>query len=405
MKILLVSHWFPPMNLIGAVRPYWIARHLADSGHDVVVLRARSSNAPNNNPLNTDGFRVIDIPTHWAARLLEPNNNSNKINRIIKGIFRQLFFPDYFSGMKKLYLKSAIDLKNSGFQPEAVISSALPFSVHTAACSIAKKLKCNWVADNRDLWANSPYHRRPKLLRIIDLAYEAKILNNANLVTVIGKRMAESMKQIIKDKSKVHVVRNGADINNLSSSFIEEKNNCKNISFVYTGTLYGGVRDITPLLSSLADIDVDCNVDFYGAEKLCVDAYKSNFPNLNIAYYDAKPKKQIKEIQSGATFLVVALGNSDFEKGVLTGKFFEYAECRVPIIAICDEDSELADIIKEANIGIATREPTKIYHFITKHIAAGMVRLPPPPESLSRGYQMRIFEEILLALPKSKNSQ
>ncbi len=44
--------------------------------------------------------------------------------------------------------------------------------------------------------------------------------------------------------------------------------------------------------------------------------------------------------------------NSDFEKSVLTGKFFEYVEVRKPIIAVCDEDSELAQLVNQYGLAI-----------------------------------------------------
>src|SRR5438067_13642515 len=40
LKVLMVCHWFPPSNVIGAVRLGKLAKSLHDAGHDLRVLAA-----------------------------------------------------------------------------------------------------------------------------------------------------------------------------------------------------------------------------------------------------------------------------------------------------------------------------------------------------------------------------
>src|SRR5690606_20973504 len=116
---------------------------------------------------------------------------------------------------------------------------------------------------------------------------------------------------------------------------------------VYAGTLYGGFRDMSPLFEALSIIDGPVVFDFYGSERLVVEAYQKRYSKISFCVHEAVSKQKIKNIQRQADFLVVALGMSNFEKGVLTGKFFEYVGSRRPIIAICDEDSELALLVRK----------------------------------------------------------
>jgi len=41
MKVLIVSFWFPPANVVGAIRVGKLARYLDRHGYDVRVLTAK----------------------------------------------------------------------------------------------------------------------------------------------------------------------------------------------------------------------------------------------------------------------------------------------------------------------------------------------------------------------------
>ncbi|HGH3155636.1 TPA: hypothetical protein ACJKZX_003252, partial [Acinetobacter baumannii] len=100
------------------------------------------------------------------------------------------------------------------------------------------------------------------------------------------------------------------------------------------------------------------------------------------------PRDKILEIQNNAEYLIIALGKSAFEKGVLTGKFYEYIRARRPIIALCDEDGELAYLINKYHLGVATRDSKKIAKFILNN----KKQYTDVPHELTSNYQ---FENLL----------
>jgi len=58
MKILIIGFWFPPANVIGAVRPGKIVRYLDRHGHDVRVLTTGLGD-DRSLPLEIAGERVV----------------------------------------------------------------------------------------------------------------------------------------------------------------------------------------------------------------------------------------------------------------------------------------------------------------------------------------------------------
>lgn len=263
---------------------------------------------------------------------------------------------------------------------------ALPFTLHSVAKEIKDKYEnIKWIADNRDLWATTPYRKIPMFLRSIDKKFENKIFKNADLILVVTQHMKLMMEDYLP--YNIEVIRNGF-IEDSLGSHNEYKNS---YDFVYTGGLYGGLRDLTPLFKALSFIKSNKQIDFFGSDKPIVEGYIAQYPELKINFNDKLPRDEILKIQNSAEYLIIALGNSAFEKGVLTGKFYEYVRARKPIIALCDEDGELAYLINKYNLGIATRDYKKIGQFILNNKVVSIL----PPSELTSDFQFNVLEDLI----------
>jgi glycosyltransferase involved in cell wall biosynthesis len=400
MKILMISHWFPPANIIGAVRPYEMAKYLSEQGHNVTVVCGLDANFDNTYEVNLTNISVIRVKRNSLVSFLQPASNQSFVSRILKATIRYTLYPDSYNLLRKQYIKQTVAHIKCGFEPDVVISSALPFSSHMVAKKLAKIYNCPWVADNRDLWAISPYRKRFNWLRAIDIKFEASIMGGADAILVIGNKMKEELLCLrTLSPEKVFVIRNGADLNDDKQTKFNYKPSTENGSFniVYSGILYGGYRDPTPALNAMEMLQFNIKFDFYGSEESVVAGYQDNYKNIEINFHKKVSKFEIKSIQKNADILLLALGCSDFEKSVLTGKFFEYVESGRPIIAVCDEDSELAQLVSQYGLGIATRNTQKIKGFI-QSVVSGDFLTPKPPMELSRVVQFEKMEKIIKRL-------
>jgi hypothetical protein len=71
LKVLLVSAWFPPSNVIGAVRVGHFAKSLYETGHDVRVLAADKP-GDQSLPLGIPADRVDYVQAPQGGTLLDP---------------------------------------------------------------------------------------------------------------------------------------------------------------------------------------------------------------------------------------------------------------------------------------------------------------------------------------------
>ncbi|MFA3231032.1 glycosyltransferase [Acinetobacter baumannii] len=387
MKIFMIAAFFPPVNMIGAVRPYQLAKYLVDQGHEVTVFTSFKDNYVSKD-YNADltGIEVVDVGFSSVLSALDYENpNANKF-KIIKRVLVHFSYPDHFIYKKKQYLKAIEEYISKNGLPNLIFSMALPFTLHSVAKEIKDKYEnIKWIADNRDLWATTPYRKIPMFLRSIDKKFENKIFKNADLILVVTQHMKLMMEDYLP--YNIEVIRNGF-IEDSLGSHNEYKNS---YDFVYTGGLYGGLRDLTPLFKALSFIKSNKQIDFFGSDKPIVEGYIAQYPELKINFNDKLPRDEILKIQNSAEYLIIALGNSAFEKGVLTGKFYEYVRARKPIIALCDEDGELAYLINKYNLGIATRDYKKIGQFILNNKVVSIL----PPSELTSDFQFNVLEDLI----------
>jgi hypothetical protein len=69
MKILFVSHFFPPLRAIASIRTYGWARSWADMGHEVHVLTSAkyAFDGPQDLDLPVNNIHVHAVPYPWDS--------------------------------------------------------------------------------------------------------------------------------------------------------------------------------------------------------------------------------------------------------------------------------------------------------------------------------------------------
>lgn len=395
--IMYICYAYPPANVIGAVRPFQQVQYFLSIGYKVTVICAETDSQLSHD-FDHPNLKLIRYENR-ISRILRNNSkgiDQKIIYRALKFGARKLFYPDDVIISKSKILRIVKDVVKHDGKPDVIISSSLPFSLHKISSEISSRYNIKWIADQRDLWATSPYRKTIKYLRLLDQKYEKKVLKNAVLNTVVGNRMKSEFEKTTGFDNVV-VIRNGADSNNAINNY---KLDSERIIFSYTGSLYSGFRDPTDLFEALLlepTVSTRSVINFYGSERTVVDDYIKKYLKLRIQHYEKKPKTEIKKIQKESHFLVIALGKSDFEKSVLTGKFYEYLESGRPIIALCDEDSELAALINSLKLGIATRNHLKIISFINNSKKCGFPMIEIPYE-LTREYQNNKLNSYILGI-------
>ena len=380
VRILIISYFFPPFNIIGAVRVGKIAKYLDKLGHEVKVISAKNQPLQESLPLEISEekviytkwisinkpvkkvFRDIDSIVYSPARKSEKKFAPNFWEKMIK-IYRTLFyFPDCQIGWYPFARKASGEVVRE-WKPDLIYSSAPPFTSLIVAYSVAQKHNIPWVAELRDLWVDNAYYENHylKCRKVVEAKLESLILSAASGFVTVSEPFAQTLET--KYKKPVATILNGFDPEDFPS-YINSKTEEGLLRIVYTGAVYSGAQDPTPLfeaLRNLGPLAQKVSVTFYGNRLGIIHKLASEFGLANsIAIHPEVPYREALKQQREADVLLLLLWNDPKEKGVYTGKLFEYIGARRPILAIGPIDNVAAKLIQERKAGIVLREPEEI---------------------------------------------
>jgi glycosyltransferase involved in cell wall biosynthesis len=373
MKILIVSYFFPPYNVIGAVRVGKLAEYWSERGHDVRVISADNqplaktlkTRLPNDKIVYTKWINVNKLPelVLGGRKKVMSHGFSSKSSLLGKlGLLYKTCFnlPDGQVGWYPFAISNAKKMIASGWQPDLIYASAHPLTSLMVANKISKFSKTPWVAEFRDLWTDNHNYHFPQWRRRIETKLESKVLSTAYAAVTVSEPLANTLRN--KLDIPVATILNGFDKNDIQSDIAQLPAN-KTINIVYTGMVYSGKQDIELFFKALKIFKrPDCiSVNFYGrylnevkhltTKYNLEDVVKVNEP---VSYLDS-----IK-IQKNADILLFLLWNDIKEKGVFTGKLFEYFGALRPILAIGNQYNVAAELILERKAGIVSINPEEI---------------------------------------------
>lgn len=392
-RILMVCNSFAPDNRIAAIRITKFAKYFKEHGYEVTVISENKESGIEDDILKKDaeGIRTIRISNSECVKkvvsiynkIITPakqkrfSNLDNRM-RINKKTKKYEFYPfetaypvigslDYLIGLlrqydlcckAKPYLK---DLENLSY---IFTSYGDYFGVFMGMYMHKKYKKVPWIADFRD----TIYQRRftPKYVKGVAKGIENYVWRKADCIIEASKGDCQAVPK--KYWKKLHCVTNGFDRGERENIVIENEEHGK-LRFVYTGGMYGGMRDLSPVFRSvkvLADkkeIDLD-KIEFcYAGKESAYEVFTSQAQKYGIddrcVYCGCITRKEALKLQMESDILLVASWNSKEEKGALTGKALEYMSANKPIIAIVNGDvpnSELGEIIHDARLGFAYEE-------------------------------------------------
>jgi glycosyltransferase involved in cell wall biosynthesis len=365
MNILIISHYFPPLNSIASLRIFSWANTWKND-HNVTVLTSKKQIIPSTDiDKSMEGIELIevDFPFNKKRAFNQRDRGASKSGWLIsklndfrkkRGISRTSRMPD----LRDLWIIPSIKaVKSRKF--DVIISSSGPYASHI----IARQLKSRenfWIADFRDLWVENHIYKGLFPFTLIESIIQKNIIGNADRITTVSNPLKERLEKKY-ECNKISVVENGfdlADYDNIKLPIQLKEKHPKKI--IYTGTLYKDKQRPDPLLKAIQELKSEnkflyeqLQVEFYGSE--C----ETLVPLINeleiddivtIKGFIARDK--ILQIQVNADVLLFLEFEDNSYKGITTGKIFEYIMSRTPIWAIGESGSNEADeLISTTNSG------------------------------------------------------
>ncbi len=425
MKILIVGFWFPPANVIGAIRLGKFARYLDRRGHDVHVLTT-DIGEDRSLPLEIATERVVYTEYRkrrdwldglaWRPGAREPDppdagsasasaqsaNTGGSLRNLLR---RQYYGLIHLPDMRTAWIKTAIpDGRRliERWRPDIIFASAPPNTGLIVASRLARSFGIPWVADFRDLWVDNPYYSAPGWRRPVDAVLEWLTLRNAAGLVTVSPSWADQLRR--RHGKAAVVVYNGY----AEEDFPElppRADQGEVLTMRYMGSIYPGFRDPSALFAAIGLLPDLLRsrliVEFFcDAGETVFAAAAAHRVTDSVVVKPRVPYRRALELQMDADILLLLQSSEPRDEGNLPAKLFEYLYARRPILFIGYEEGIAARFIRERGAGLVSNSPAQIRDQLQTWISdkqAGRLKMLDPSVrlGLGRDEQYRKLEQFL----------
>ena len=450
LKILIVSCYFPPLNVIAALRAYFWAKHWSKMGHEICVVTIKNDvlDSPLNLPIEADVqscvrvekvpvlHKIFDIYTPKHNRYVDKSVSGRKHPYTIYTPSQNGFVntttadkpqnkPTAFGKLTKKIMKAFFDY--SGIDPysphlwaipavkrsleiykqwpfDIVVSTFGPPAAHITASILKRKLDVFWVADYRDLWYGNYYYSGKWPFSFFEKCIENIVVKKADFFTTVSSLFSEQL--IARFGNKVITIENGFDTESLDK--IEATRvfpDDGKVRLVYVGQLYSRKQDPSQLFEAVGvlkkrglSVAQRIEILFYGHP----DAFIINM----IAKYNLEaivkmpgfiPREKTLQVQRDADMLIFIDWQDRDDTGMIPGKLFEYMHSGTPILNISLAPGSLpCKLIEAAGVGITVNNaPEPIADIIEDVLKGKNVHYNPAKDVLARYTRKYLSEKML----------
>lgn len=365
-KVLIIAHVFTEKKFVSAMRMQGLAKCLPEFHWKPVILTVKSPVKPDPR------FKLVITPYEDGQ-----NNLKKKLGfKEEKTVKEQMGLPTYkgkktvidiflnlwleffnYPDREKSWYKFAVEAGNKLLQKEhfdAIISTSSPVTAHLIAKELKNKHGIPWIADFRDLWTQNHYYSHTLVRKLIERKLEIKTLSKTDALVTVSGPLADKLK--IFHKKEAYVITNGFDVDEVKN--FDGKLTDK-FTITYTGALYHGKRDPSTFFAALQDLisngDINPNaieIRFFGINEgwLEQDIKSYNLQNV-VKFYGFVDHNTILKKQRESQLLLLLLWDHPEERGVYTGKLFEYLSSKRPILALGGSTGVVKDLLDVTNAG------------------------------------------------------
>jgi glycosyltransferase involved in cell wall biosynthesis len=384
-KVLVITFSFPPMPQVASLRMKGLAKYLVEFGWEPVFLSASPPNDANSKfrniyvPYNENRLRKFLKSICFKRKEKQKKTSisaqrafaeyDNKFSQEIVNWFNSIVtFPDHYKSWGNSVTKEAMQIVRTE-KISAMISTSPPVTTNFIAAKLKSLIGLPWIADFRDLWSQNPYYPYNKLRKQIDRKFEKRVLARADALVTISEPLVTSLMQLHKGK-RITTITNGFDPDEKFSSDLTKK-----FTIVYAGKFYQGKRDpgqLFKVLKELLDENIvnkrNLQVDFYGQKLAWIDnLIKKNCLESVVTQCGFIHRDVVMSKQRESQLLLLLNGSSEEERGIYTGKVFEYLAAQRPILYVGGiENDVISRLLQETNTGVRAQNSKDLKNIISK---------------------------------------
>ena len=377
MRILVVTYYWPPAGGPGVQRWLKTSKALSALGHDVEVLTVSPEKA--TYPLldasleaETEGLRVHrtsardwfgayqkltrrkEVPFSGFANQAGRPGPLQRLSRFVRGNF---FLPDPRRGWNGFALSKARQL-HAKLPFDTVITTGPPHSTHLIGRSLKRQQGITWWADFRDPWTDIYYYDQfypTSLARAHDASLERSVLTEADRVVTVSKDLVRLFEEKVPGvRTRCHVLPNGYDPADFSVG-LEPNNDIFTLTYTGTLTLDYPVSLVEAALEQVLSSGTSLRLRLVGRPAnefvATMEALQKRYTHFQLENLGYRPHAESVHYLQTADALMLLIPDLPNNKGILTGKIFEYLGSGRPIWGFGPTDGDAQDILLQSQAG------------------------------------------------------
>ena len=350
MRILFLSHYFPPEVNAPATRTYEHCKKWVEMGHEVTVISCvphhpmgEAYPGYSNKLVHVeykDGIKAIKILTYITA-------NEGFVKRTFNYVF---------------YMFMAILLAPFLSKADVVISTSPQFFNGLAGYFVSRIKRAKWLLEIRDLWPESIVAvgaiSNQRVIGLLE-AIERFVYRKADHIVPVTNAFKSHIINNGAEADKITVIRNGVDLRFFDSSLSHDEQYAQDLgiagkfvaSYVGTHGMAHGLDTIIDAAQILKDReDIVFLMAGDGAERERLQAEVATRSLSNVKMLGQLPKTDMPRLWSISNVSLVLLRKLDLFLTVIPSKIFESMAMKKPIILGVEGESK--EIIEAAGSGI-----------------------------------------------------
>lgn len=348
-KILIISTYYQPIQSVASNRINAFAKYLHQFGYNVTVLTC--GDVISSGDFMEDGIRVIRLyvgKSMWSA--FDTQNDSCRIIHYIK-CFYNIFISNLSidacgNWTQKAILKARELMRENEY--DYILSSVLPVGPHYVALDLKERYpKIKWIADMRDAISeprSNTFFYKCKMRCLVQ-----RVVDKCDWLLAVSKPQLKLFRSYYKgsEKNKFHEIRNGFDYVFLPK---KQKNKKALFSIIYAGNFYGARKPknfFQALLNVMEKENFSIEVRIIG-NKAPIDI-PNRLRGIVKEETAVSYNNVCEEMRNADALLMVS--PSYLEKGIYTGKLFDYLGSGSPIIALVPPNDVAGQLIMKAKAG------------------------------------------------------
>lgn len=351
MKILFLSHYFPPEGNAPASRTYDNSKRWVEAGHEVTVLTC-APNVPDGKVYAgyrnklwqkewIDGIRVVRIWTFIAPNKGAVRRILNYLSYLVSALFFGLFLP----------------------KPDILVATSPQFFCGIAGMLLAKLRRIPRILEIRDIWPESIEAvgalKKSLLTRMLE-AIELWMYDAADRIVTVGTGYLRKLIERGVPEAKIDVITNGADLEFYQpglpdENFRQEYGLRDKFVAAYVGTL-GMASGLEVALQASRQLkeEGDDSIRFLlvgdGAQKEALARQVREESLTHVVFTGRLPKERMPDVLRSVDICFIHLKKSELFKTVLPSKLFEaFAVGRAVVLGV---DGSAHEVLESADGGI-----------------------------------------------------